>query len=504
MAAEFSSVLAVLSDAKYPVLVIFVIYFVFQQWQSYQRLSSFPGPFWAGLTNLWLARSVSRRRAHQDLYEVYLQYGELARVGPNTLLTSDPDLLQRMSSARSGYTKSEWYSGQKLEVDHDNVLSTLDDRVHATKRAKVAMGYSGKDIEGLEATVDEHLLAFLDLIRNKYISTSSELRPLDLARKVSFYAMDVLTDISYGHPWGCLARDEDVDKWFETAELLLPNVIMVSTIPWLARLFAIPVIGRLVMPSDKDKTGAGRLLGVVKEVVRRRFELEPHEQKFDMMGSFIRHGVDRIDAVAEAVLQIVAGTDTTATTMRVAMLYVITNPHIYKRLQAEIDSTVREGHIISDEQARKLPYLQAVIKEAARMCPPATGMLNKITPPQGDTINGRFVPGGVEIGQCLWGVERSKKVFGQDSMLYRPERWLEAKGDQLEKMEKSVALVWGYGKYSCLGKGIAYLELNKVFFELLKKFDFVLIDPTRPWKSENVGLWLQSEMFVKVTLRDES
>ena len=61
-------------------------------------------------------------------------------MGPNTLLTSDPDLLQRMSSARSGYTKSEWYSGQKLEVDHDNVLSTLDDRVHATKRAKVAIG----------------------------------------------------------------------------------------------------------------------------------------------------------------------------------------------------------------------------------------------------------------------------------------------------------------------------------------------------------------------------
>jgi hypothetical protein len=79
--------------------------------------------------------------------------------------------------------------------------------------------------------------------------------------------MDVLTDISYGHPWGCLATDEDVGKWFEDAELLLPNVIMVSTIPWLARLFAIPVIGRLVMPSDKDKTGAGRILGQVKDLL---------------------------------------------------------------------------------------------------------------------------------------------------------------------------------------------------------------------------------------------
>jgi hypothetical protein len=44
-------------------------------------------------------------------------------------------------------------------------------------------------------------------------------------------------------------------------------------------------------------------LRVVKEVVRRRFEVEPHEQKRDMMGSFIRHGVNRTDAVAEAVLQ---------------------------------------------------------------------------------------------------------------------------------------------------------------------------------------------------------
>jgi cytochrome P450 len=162
----------------------------------------------------------------------------------------------------------------------------------------------------------------------------------------------------------------------------------------------------------------------------------------------------------------VAGTDTTATTMRVAMLYVMTSPPIYKKLQAEIDSTTRDGRIITDEHARTLVYLQAVIKEAARLCPPATGILSKKTPPQGDTVNGRFIPGGVEIGQCIWAVERSKEVFGQDSAMFRPERWLEAKGKQLEKMEKSVNLVWGYGKYSCLGKHIAYLELNKVFFEV--------------------------------------
>jgi cytochrome P450 len=117
------------------------------------------------------------------------------------------------------------------------------------------------------------------------------------------------------------------------------------------------------------------------------------------------------------------------------MLYIMTNSQVYAKLQAEIDATLREGQVISDSQARTLPYLQAVIKEGSRICPPATGIL-------------------------------SKKVYGDDSMIFRPERWLEAEGEDLKKMEKSLGLIWGYGRYSCLGKHTAFLELNKIFFEV--------------------------------------
>jgi hypothetical protein len=77
--------------------------------------------------------------------------------------------------------------------------------------------------------------------------------------------MDFTTDIAFGHSWGCMAKDEDVDKWFESATVVLPIVIMVSTIPWLARLFSIPIVGKFVGPSDKDKTGPGRILGYVEQ-----------------------------------------------------------------------------------------------------------------------------------------------------------------------------------------------------------------------------------------------
>jgi len=158
--------------------------------------------------------------------------------------------------------------------------------------------------------------------------------------------------------------------------------------------------------------------------------------------------------------------------IRATLLHIITNPHVYAAIQAEIDGAgILQSSIISDEEAKKLPYLQAAIKEGSRICPPAAGLLSKKTPPEGDTINGRFVPGGVDIGQCAWGLQRSKTVYGNDSMLFRPERWLEAKGETLKQMERSLGLVWGYGKYSCLGKAVSWLEMPKVIFEVSHSFD---------------------------------
>jgi len=62
-------------------------------------------------------------------------------------------------------------------------------------------------------------------------------------------------------------------------------------------------------------------------------------------------------------------------------------------------------------------------------------------------------------------------------------------------------MVFGYGKYQCLGKNVAYMELNKVFVELLRRFEFGIVDPSEPWKSFNAGLFLQSGMWLRVTER---
>ena len=160
------------------------------------------------------------------------------------------------------------------------------------------------------------------------------------------------------------------------------------------------------------------------------------------------------------------------------MLYIISSPRVYSTLQAEIDDAVETNKIsrpiVQNEEARTLSYLQAVIKEGLRTWPPGTGLMAKLVPPEGDTLNGVFLPGGTKIGVNMWALLRDPEVFGEDATVFRPERWLEASSEEYAKMEKVHELVWGYGRYVCLGRSVALLELNKVLVEVSQMIVFLL------------------------------
>jgi cytochrome P450 len=169
----------------------------------------------------------------------------------------------------------------------------------------------------------------------------------------------------------------------------------------------------------------------------------------------------------------VAGSDTTATTIRATFLHIIASPQIYSTLRKEIDSSVAGStpSIITDAEARKLPYLQAVIIEGLRFWPPIGLLASKIVPRGGATINGFFLPEGVSIGVSTMGIQRSKDIFGQDADQYRPERWLSFGNSDEEKarerkMRSTVDLVFASGKYTCPGRPVAMMELNKIFVEV--------------------------------------
>ena len=87
------------------------------------------------------------------------------------------------------------------------------------------------------------------------------------------------------------------------------------------------------------------------------------------------------------------------------MLGLMQNDRACKKLVQEVGDAIKAGKIgsgpedvISDAQAKQLPYLQAIIKEGLRSLPPTGGLLAKQVPKGGDIIDGYFVPEGTIIG----------------------------------------------------------------------------------------------------------
>lgn len=110
--------------------------------------------------------------------------------------------------------------------------------------------------------MDRQLLAFVDLLKRKYVSTDWQTRPVDLAEKTQFFALDAIGDVSMGAPFGYLAYDEDLYQYNEINESSLPVMNMVSVLPWLTKIVHKWPL-RLLLPKEGDQVGFGRLMRYV-------------------------------------------------------------------------------------------------------------------------------------------------------------------------------------------------------------------------------------------------
>ncbi|KAJ2982446.1 hypothetical protein NUW58_g6437 [Xylaria curta] len=74
--------------------------------------------------------------------------------------------------------------------------------------------------------------------------------------------------------------------------------------------------------------------------------------------------------------------------------------------------------------------------------------------------------------------------------------------DRARRMNAVVDLDFGFGKYQCLGKPIAMMELNKIFVELLRRYDFTIVNPQSPIKAWSAIFWVANDFWLRITKRD--
>ncbi|KAH8889171.1 cytochrome P450 [Thozetella sp. PMI_491] len=140
------------------------------------------------------------------------------------------------------------------------------------------------------------------------------------------------------------------------------------------------------------------------------------------------------------------------------MLSMVRHPHLFARLQEEIERVVGDTRLPTIDDGPQLPLLRAIIKETIRYYPTTAGgfphMLIK-----DDVYEGYYLKAGTVVHPVQWAIHRDPELY-PDPEVYNPYRWLQPEFPTYrEPLTKYPSIygfsAFGHGRRICQGMQLA-------------------------------------------------
>ncbi|WQF86017.1 Putative cytochrome P450 [Colletotrichum destructivum] len=237
-----------------------------------------------------------------------------------------------------------------------------------------------------------------------------------------------------------------------------------------------------------------RLDGILKEeIVKQHKKLVAGDATASRsVATLSLHG---IDVLTPEILQqtsdtlrgfLFAGHDTTSILLQWCFYELHRRPSSAKALKDELDEVFGADtspksvieQLLSPEAGKllsRLPYTDAVIKEALRLHPPGTtarvapkGSNTTLTLPNGQQL----VVDDLCVTPRAYIIQRHPKLFGETKDDFIPERWL---GEEGAKIPDSAFRPYERGPRRCTGSELANLEVRIVLACVARHFEFVKV-----------------------------
>lgn len=158
-----------------------------------------------------------------------------------------------------------------------------------------------------------------------------------------------------------------------------------------------------------------------------------------------------------------AGHDTTTSGLLWWSWLMASHPDAAQRATDEVD-TVLGGALPGAEDAARLPWLQATLKEALRLYPPAPVLMSRRTTAP-IALGGWPIPAGAMLRITPWTLQRDERVFPQADR-FRPDRFLEG----APVIPRGAWMPFGAGPRVCIGQHFAQLEMALLAAMLLQRY----------------------------------
>ncbi|KAK8115255.1 cytochrome P450 oxidoreductase [Apiospora kogelbergensis] len=479
-------------------------------------LRSVPGPLLARFTDLWYCYQLKKGGYEKVILKLHQQHGPVVRYGPNRYSINDTASLKTIYGQGSQFPKSEWYSALQPSDAIWNLFATRDIQHHAQSRRLYSNAYSMTSLVHYEPYLDECAAIF----SQRLLEFSKAGTTINAGHWLQCFAFDVIGFITYGQRLGFLDQGEDIASVIHNLDQRVEYTSLVGIFPRLNRL-ALKVSPRNSRPGGNN---TAYLLRYTQELMEREMSspkpvMESQTQDADAPSSetFLSKFLAKHYSAPETftkyhiltgcMVNMFGGSDTTGVSLAAILYHLLKNPGTLTKLREEIEDFAHRGELSeapSFKETQRMPYLQAVIKEALRIHPAVGTPLERIVPKGGATICGKFFPEGSVVASHTWVQHRNEFVFGDDVECFRPDRWLESDEAKLSAMNKNW-MPFGLGSRNCIGKHISILEISKLIPRIIRDFDFQLQGPAAvpggSWETYNVGFVKPRSFYISVKSR---
>lgn len=333
-----------------------------------------------------------------DFERLHTIYGPVLRIAPNEVTFADEaawaDIFHTRSDSEQFLKDPLWWSRQPGQPN--SLLSAIDPKEHATIRKLIAPAFTPRALKAQEPIIHQYVNLLIERIQELVTAArdnGEEAADIDMTPWFHFTTFDVFGDLGFGESFNCLQSS----KYHPWIALLFNSVKAAS---FIAAVRYYPLLQSLLfkfIPKSLRKMQMDHYQQIVEKVDRRlNWELE----RPDIMS----HVIDERKGAAELPIGVIhvtfmilttTGSETTATVLSGALNYLASNPDKLQLLTTEIRQTFHSEAEISLDTLRQLPYLNAVINEALRLCPPVPWILPRRVPASGSEVAGVWLPGGV-------------------------------------------------------------------------------------------------------------
>ncbi|CAN8235940.1 unnamed protein product [Cochlearia groenlandica] len=431
----------------------------------------------------------------------------------------------------SNYPKGETYHSYMEVLLGDGIFNS-DGELWRKQRKTASFEFASKNLRDFSTVVfKEYSLKLSTII----CQASYKDQQVDMQELLMRMTLDSICKVGFGVEIGTLAQDLPENRFAKAFDMA--NIIVtLRFIDPLWKLKKFLNIGSEALLGKSIKVVDDFTYSVIR---RRKAEILDTQNspinkkaKHDILSRFIEISDDPESKETEKNLRdivlnfVIAGRDTTATTLTWAIYMIMMNEDVAEKLYIELIELEREkaeesnitlcrydtedfesfnervtqfAGLLSYDSLGKLHYLHAVVTETLRLYPavpqdPKGVVEDDILP------NGTKVRAGDMVTYVPYSMGRMEYNWGSDASSFKPERWLKDGFFQNASPFKFTA--FQAGPRICLGKDSAYLQMKMAMAILCRFYKFKLV-PNHPVKYRMMTI-LSMAHGLKVTVSRRS